>query len=93
MRQGAPYKTYTYSKRGYEKLLLEAGFSKTEFFLPYAGYNQPRILVPYADLRSFRFMLTHLTSLSKVGRALLRVPFVLRIQRYFFFSFNIIARI
>jgi len=91
MRQGAPYKTYTYSKRGYKKLLREAGFSKTEFFLPYPGYNLPRIVTPYEDLRALSFMLGRLTSLR--AGWLLRIPFALRIYRYFFFSFNIITRV
>jgi SAM-dependent methyltransferase len=93
MRQGASYKTYTYSKRGYENLLREAGFAKTQFFLPYPGYNLPRIIIPYDDLRALSFMLSHLTSLRAGMRWVLRVPLVLRIYRYFFFSFNIITRV
>lgn len=94
LRRGEPYQTYTYSKAGYERLLKDAGFSTTEFFLPYPGYNLPRILIPYSDLRALSYTLSHLVSVRpKVLRMLARVPFVLRVYRYFFFSFNMIARV
>ncbi len=94
LRRGEPYQTYTYSKAGYDRLLRDAGFSSTEFFLPYPGYNLPRIILPYADLRALSFTLFHLVSVrSVILRNLMRLPFVLRIYRYFFFSFNIITRV
>ena len=94
LRRGEPYQTYTYSKAGYARLLRDGGFSSSEFFLPYPGYNLPRIIVPYTDLRALSFTLLNLVSVrSGVLRALISVPFVLRIYRYFFFSFNIIGRV
>ena len=40
------YRTYTYSKRGYRKLLAESGFSASDFYWADPGYNQPYSLVP-----------------------------------------------
>jgi ubiquinone/menaquinone biosynthesis C-methylase UbiE/uncharacterized protein YbaR (Trm112 family) len=40
------YRTYTYSQRGYMKLLAESGFKTSEFYWADPGYNQPHALVP-----------------------------------------------
>ena len=40
------YRTYTYSKRGYQKLLNESGFGVTDFYWADPGYNQPYALIP-----------------------------------------------
>ena len=40
------YRTYTYSQRGYKKLLAESGFSFASFYWADPGYNQPYTLVP-----------------------------------------------
>ncbi len=42
------YRTYTYSERGYRKLLAEAGFSAISPYWAEPGYNQPYHLVPLA---------------------------------------------
>ena len=42
------YRTYTYSERGYRKLLSEAGFAATSSYWAEPGYNQPYHLVPLA---------------------------------------------
>lgn len=47
------YRTYTYTKPGYEKLLGESGFAWTQFYWADPGYNQPYSLVP-ANTRSIR---------------------------------------
>ena len=40
------YRTYTYSARGYRKLLKAAGFAETTVYWAYPGYNQPYRLIP-----------------------------------------------
>lgn len=42
------YRTYTYSERGYRKLLAEAGFAEMSSYWADPGYNQPYRLVPLA---------------------------------------------
>lgn len=40
------YRTYTYSERGYRKLLAQSNFKLTTFYWADPGYNQPYSLVP-----------------------------------------------
>jgi len=42
------YRTYTYSERGYRKLLAEAGFADVSCHWADPGYNQPHNLIPVA---------------------------------------------
>jgi ubiquinone/menaquinone biosynthesis C-methylase UbiE len=42
------YRTYTYSERGYRKLVSEAGFAEMSSYWADPGYNQPYRLVPFA---------------------------------------------
>ena len=42
------YRTYTYSERGYRKLLAETGFASTSSYWADPGYNQPYRLIPLA---------------------------------------------
>lgn len=40
------YRTYTYSQRGYRKLLAESGLLSPQFYWADPGYNQPYSLIP-----------------------------------------------
>jgi SAM-dependent methyltransferase len=42
------YRTYTYSQRGYRKLLTDAGFRESSCYWAQPGYNQPYHLIPLA---------------------------------------------
>ena len=42
------YRTYTYSERGYRKLLADAGFADAACYWAEPGYNQPYSLIPLA---------------------------------------------
>ncbi len=46
IKKGYPYRTYTYSLKGYKSLLSRAGFKEIDFFYPYGGYNNPKRIVP-----------------------------------------------
>jgi SAM-dependent methyltransferase len=48
------YRTYTYSPRGYLKLLREAGFHSADFWWPPDGYNAPHGMLKLSDLREIR---------------------------------------
>lgn len=95
-RKGDEYKTYTYSKKGYETLLQESGFSDTRFYLPYPGYNLPRMMIPYDNINTLAYAIQALMPSvgikRKVARLLARWPYALYLYRYFFFSFGIVAR-
>lgn len=96
LRRRKRYDTYTYTKRGYEKLLKEAGFSHTEFYLPYPGYNLPRMMIPHDNLNTLSYAVCSITPASGLksvaGWFLNRFKSALRLYRYFFFSFGIVAQ-
>lgn len=48
------YRTYTYSERGYHKLLAEAGFPHLSSYWSVPGYNQPCALIPLAMTQRVR---------------------------------------
>ena len=60
------YRTYTYSARGYRKLLTEAGFSSASFLWADPGYNLPHSLIP---LGAARLMREHLRDMLDLPRA------------------------
>lgn len=71
----AEYRTYTYTKPGYQKLLSEAGFSEIEFHCPIPGYNNPSVVIPLKDRRSVSRYLCHeiLLSNKRHGTSLTRI--------------------
>jgi SAM-dependent methyltransferase len=48
------YRTYTYSPRGYTKLLSEAGFEFVDHWWPPDGYNLPHVMYRLADRTDIR---------------------------------------
>jgi len=96
LRGKGAYRTYTYSRRGYEELLRQAGFTVgTDFYLLFPGYNLPRVIIPYGDLDAFAYAVRAFKRpKGTIGRFLIllaRSRMLLRIYRYFFFSFGMIA--
>ncbi|MFZ2484905.1 MAG: class I SAM-dependent methyltransferase, partial [Minisyncoccia bacterium] len=96
LRRGRPYDTYTYSRRGYDKLIRESGFENIDFYLPHPGYNLPRIMIPYNNLNAFSYLIHSLmpsTDLKrKIAKVLAHSKMVLGLYRYFFFSFGIVVK-
>jgi len=96
LRLGRPYDTYTYSRRGYDKLIRESGFENIDFYLPYPGYNLPRIMIPYNNLNALSYLIRYLMPSYNVKRKIVRFlahsKLTLFIYRYFFFSFGIIVK-
>lgn len=63
------YRTYTYSKGGYRKLLKESGFCDSQFFMPVPGYNRPVALISLDHPAPLQFYLDHeITPHSRLGR-------------------------
>ncbi|MBU1102655.1 methyltransferase domain-containing protein [Patescibacteria group bacterium] len=95
IRRKSDYRTYTYTRRGYEKLLNDAGFENIDFFLPWPGYNDTRIIVPHRNLNALRYLVLNIMSsnsfVKKIVKIAIRIPFVLRLYRFLFFSFGIVA--
>lgn len=91
------YRTYTYGKRGYEKLLADAGFSvgKLDFYLAHPGYNLPKYIIPFNDTGALAFFLGSIKSgnglKARIARFIAGSPFLLRLVRHSFYSFAIYA--
>ena len=49
------YRTYTYSPRGYRKLLTEAGFLKNDLFWVYPNHDNPMSFAPIYEKRMIDF--------------------------------------
>ena len=63
------YRTYTYGKVGYRKLLEESGFTGSQFFMPVPGYNRPVELVSLDHPAPLQFYLNHaITPSSRIGK-------------------------
>ncbi|MBI5138655.1 MAG: class I SAM-dependent methyltransferase [Candidatus Vogelbacteria bacterium] len=96
--KGRRYDTYTYSRKGYIKLIKESGFdlSNIEFYLPFPGYNLPRLMIPHNNLYALRFAIESIKPpyglKGRAIRILVTIPLVLRLYRYLFFSFGIVIK-
>lgn len=96
MRAGRRYQTYTYSARGYRRLMREAGFGTPQLYLVYPGYNVPRLLVPYENLRLLRYAISSLMQGGSTKRSgakwLGQFGPLLRLYRFVFFSYAIYVK-
>jgi len=54
LKSSLGYRTYTYSPRGYTKLLCEAGFQSVDHWWPRDGYNLPHVMYRVADRAEIR---------------------------------------
>jgi len=94
---GKPYRTYTYSKWGYEKLLQDAGFniSLAKFYVAHPGYNMPQYLIDVDDIGSFKFFFSMILSGKRFlshFRWIYENTVFIKIARYFFYSYAIFAK-
>jgi ubiquinone/menaquinone biosynthesis C-methylase UbiE len=96
IRKGEKYKTYTYSKRGYEKILNNCGFQDTESYLVLPGYNFPKYIIPYENINGLKFIASRILGGESFQRKLLKktigFPWVARLWRFMFFSFVIFGQ-
>jgi SAM-dependent methyltransferase len=56
-RRGRPYRTYTYSYKGYKRLLKSAGFSLPELYLAIPSYRDPEYILPAEDDRAIAYFM------------------------------------
>ncbi|MDP2946543.1 MAG: methyltransferase domain-containing protein [Nanoarchaeota archaeon] len=96
IRLKKPYRTYTYSKHGYEKLLKESGFENPEFLLPATGYNFPKYIIPYDNIYCLQYAVRNLISPNSWRKRLVKIfsnsALIMKIYRQLFFSFGIICK-
>ena len=94
---GKPYRTYTYSKRGYVRLLKDAGFdTPPDFYIAHPGYNLPQFVIPFDDITALQFILNAMSidkgTTGRVTRILIKIPFFGYIIRHFFYSYLIFVK-
>jgi len=96
IRLKKPYRTYTYNKHGYEKLLKDSGFMNPEFLLPATGYNFPKYIIPYDNIYCLQYAVKNLISPSSWRKRLVKIfsnsVLIMKIYRQLFFSFGIICK-
>ncbi len=49
LRTGKAYRTYTYTQRGYHKLVQDAGYSEDSLYLAFPTYREPRFILSGND--------------------------------------------
>ena len=69
IKRGYPYRTYTYTLKGYKNLLSKADFKKINFYYPYGGYNNPTQIVPLAP----KILKAYFSSFIRSGSGLKRL--------------------
>jgi ubiquinone/menaquinone biosynthesis C-methylase UbiE len=88
------YRTYTYSKFGYEKLLSDSGFNKKNinFYIAHPGYNLPKYMIDFDDVSAFKFFFEMVFSgknfLSELG-FIYKNKYFIKIARHLFYSYDI----
>jgi ubiquinone/menaquinone biosynthesis C-methylase UbiE len=96
IRLKEPYRTYTYSRNGYEKLLKDSGFKHLEFLLPATGYNFPKYIIPYDNIYCLKYAIRNLISPNswrkKIVKKMCGFNWIIKIYRRLFFSFGIICK-
>lgn len=89
------YRTYTYGKEGYRKLLKESGFADSQFFMPVPGYNRPVEMVSLDHPAPLQFYLNHAISpssrLGKIKKQLALWGTSLGVTAFFSPHFSIVA--
>jgi SAM-dependent methyltransferase/aminoglycoside phosphotransferase len=83
-----PYRTYTYSWRGYRKLLRDAGFATSRFYCPFPEYREFSELI---DLNHPQYLARALYPTSSIGRLGMEICKRVNIFREFSPTYSIIA--
>ncbi len=96
-RKGQGYREYTYTRRGYERLVRSAGFLDPRFFVPIPSYNMPETIVPFEDMPAYMSYARRTQGGAQSGvkrllSKLIAVPGFTRIYRMFVFSYLFTAR-
>jgi hypothetical protein len=91
------YRTYIYSKFGYQKMLKGTGFKEIQFFLPFPSYRNFKMIVPMGDRKVAQYGATHVWNMKRLRFLRIAVPFLKFLPVGFFMDFfgpdySIIAR-
>jgi ubiquinone/menaquinone biosynthesis C-methylase UbiE len=70
------YRTYTYSKFGYQKILKQAGFKEVQFFLPLPSYRNFKMIIPAGNSKVARYGIRHVWHIKRLRLLKALLPFV-----------------
>lgn len=90
------YRTYTYSFKGYRKLLEKAGFADMRIYFAIPSYNSPSTLIPIDNPEIYRFYLKTMRPYPlRITKRVIRKTYEFLInfgiQKWFENAFSIIA--
>ena len=96
LRKGIPYRTYTYTKMGYDALLKKAGFIRSSYFVPLPFYHNPDHILPLCrnNQGSFNSCFENLNFGTETKKILTRLGIIRLFNKllpYFTSSFFVIA--
>jgi len=87
------YLTYTHSFNAYNKMLLEAGFTKINFFYAWPDYRDPRYIFAHSSRNIFKYYLENfIKTASKFNYYFFKMAYKFGIERFFVSHFIITAR-
>ena len=87
LRRGQPYRTYTYSRAGYTRLMREAGFESLKFYCPYPDYREFERVVPVVTEETTRLFQPS----ARWKQMLLKTPGMPTLLQWSLSSFSIVA--
>ena len=90
------YRIYTYSYKGYEKLLYRAGFKNIKFYFSLPGYNLPQWILPAESKNAYNYFLNNIFVPNSKKKMLLwlglKALSMIGLEKLFIPSFSIICR-
>jgi ubiquinone/menaquinone biosynthesis C-methylase UbiE len=97
IKKKTDYRTYIYSKFGYQRMLKRAGFKEIQFFLPLPSYRNFKMIVPMGDRKVTRYGATHVWSMKRLRFLRIAMPLLKLLPVGFFMDYfgpdySIIAR-
>jgi len=93
-RSNRSYRTYTYSYRGYQKLLRQAGFSNLKFWGAIPKYRYPDFVIDFSKSEPLEYYIKSIgkkTGVKKYGFAFVKLLHRLGIWKHFFPTFIIVT--
>jgi ubiquinone/menaquinone biosynthesis C-methylase UbiE len=91
------YRTYTYTWRGYQKLLRRCGFDYIKIYVPIPGYNRPQYLfslnAPHVARFCVRDALAPISRKRRLAARLLALALALGVYEYLCSDFCIFAQV
>lgn len=87
LRRRGGYKTYIYSKFGYQKMLQEAGFKEITFFLPLPSYRNFQVIVPMGRSKIAKYCFTHIWNMKRLRFLKMMVHFLKFLPIGFFLDY------